>query len=450
MQYLKTSLLAVVASVLSSGPANADFGDQLFKLIPDDGPAGTLFGGSVATNGSTAIIGASHGGDNGSGSGSAYLFDNDTGQQLFKLLADDGAESDAFGISVAINSTTAIAAARNDDEFMGSVYLFDIATGEQIIKVVAEDGAANDWFGSSVAMNENVAIVGAPRDDDKGIDSGSAYLYDISDPMKPIQIAKLLAEDGADGDLFGGRVAISGAIAIVSAWRDDDNGISSGSAYLFDTSTGEQLFKLVPDDGEALDYFGISVAISGDIALIGASGDDDDGVESGSAYLFNTTTGKQISKLQPEDGSQDSNFGNSVAMSSNPQDKVVAIGAQFDSPIYLFSGSAYFFNPTTGQQMAKLIPDEGTEGETFGHSLAIDSNSLIVGGSGSSSAYVFDAAATPGKCPWDLDKSGSVGTGDLLELFTQWGTDGSADFDESGEVGTGDLLILFANWGPCK
>ena len=52
-------------------------------------------------------------------------------------------------------------------------------------------------------------------------------------------------------------------------------------------------------------------------------------------------------------------------------------------------------------------------------------------------------------CPWDLDGSGSVGTGDLLALFTQWGTDGPADFDESGAVGTGDLLILFANWGPC-
>ena len=52
-------------------------------------------------------------------------------------------------------------------------------------------------------------------------------------------------------------------------------------------------------------------------------------------------------------------------------------------------------------------------------------------------------------CPWDLDGSGSVGTGDLLALFSQWGTDGPADFDESGAVGTGDLLILFANWGPC-
>lgn len=64
--------------------------------------------------------------------------------------------------------------------------------------------------------------------------------------------------------------------------------------------------------------------------------------------------------------------------------------------------------------------------------------------------YWAGAGPAPGiPCPWDLDGSGSVGTSDLLELFAQWGTAGSADFDESGSVGTNDLLILFANWGPC-
>ena len=59
------------------------------------------------------------------------------------------------------------------------------------------------------------------------------------------------------------------------------------------------------------------------------------------------------------------------------------------------------------------------------------------------SAYLF------GKCPWELDGNGSVGTSDLLALFAQWGTAGPADFDGSGAVNTNDLLILFANWGPC-
>ncbi len=66
-------------------------------------------------------------------------------------------------------------------------------------------------------------------------------------------------------------------------------------------------------------------------------------------------------------------------------------------------------------------------------------------------AYFDDITITfVGKsCVEDLDGNGAVGTSDLLELFSQWGTDGTADFDGSGEVGTADLLILFANWGPC-
>ena len=121
-----------------------------------------------------------------------------------------------------------------------------------------------------------------------------------------------------------------------------------------------------------------------------------------------------------------------------------------------------FFGGTTpayadfGDQLAKLLADDGVVGDEFGFSVAISGTTAIVGanrdddnGSQSGSAYLFEVAGTADPCPWDLDGSGSVGTGDLLELFAQWGTAGSADFDESGVVDTSDLLILFANWGPC-
>ncbi len=102
------------------------------------------------------------------------------------------------------------------------------------------------------------------------------------------QLAKLLADDGASGDQFGWSVAISpdGIGAIVGAYLDDDNGTNSGSAYLFDTTTGRQIAKLLPNDGAAEDFFGTSVAISGATAIVGAYGDDDNGNFSGSAYLF--------------------------------------------------------------------------------------------------------------------------------------------------------------------
>ncbi len=91
-------LLAVSALVLSTAPAYADLGDQLFKLLPDDGAAIDQFGYGVAISGITAIVGAgADDNENGTNSGSAYLFDTTTGAQIAKLLPDDGAADDYFG-----------------------------------------------------------------------------------------------------------------------------------------------------------------------------------------------------------------------------------------------------------------------------------------------------------------------------------------------------------------
>ncbi|MGI9014539.1 MAG: FG-GAP repeat protein, partial [Phycisphaerales bacterium] len=100
------------------------------------------------------------------------------------------------------------------------------------------------------------------------------------------ELHKLLPQDGAADDGFGISVSISGAIAVVGAPFDDDNATNSGSAYLFDVTTGQQITKLRAQDGAALDYFGYSVAINGDTAIVGAYWDDDNGSYSGSAYLF--------------------------------------------------------------------------------------------------------------------------------------------------------------------
>ena len=155
--------------------------------------------------------------------------------------------------------------------------------GDQLFKLLPDDGAASDEFGRSVAISGATAIVGAYLDDDNGSQSGSAYLFDTTSGR---QIAKLVADDGTAGDTFGISVGISGATAIVGAWRDDDNGGDSGSAYLFDTTTGRQIGKLLPNDGAADDRFGVSVAISGATAIVGAYFDDDNGTDSGSGYLF--------------------------------------------------------------------------------------------------------------------------------------------------------------------
>ena len=433
--------------------AYADLGDQLFKLLPNDGAAGDYFASSVGISGETAIVGAYSNDDNGDFSGSAYLFDTATGEQIAKLLPDDGAEGDFFGISVAVSGATAIVGAYTNDDNgtnSGAAYLFDATTGAQIAKLLPNDGATDDFFGISVAISGTTAIVGADGVDDNGSVSGAAYLFDTTTGQ---QIAKLLPDDGAAYDHFGISVAISGATAIVGANQDDDNGDFSGSAYLFDTATGRQIFKLLPDDGAAFDWFGVSVAISGATCIVGARNHDDNGTNSGAAYLFEATSGRPIAKLLANDGAAFDWFGQSVAVSG----ATAIVGALFDGDNGTESGSAYLFDATTGAQIAKLLADDGTGGDQFGWSVAISGATAIGGawtdddnGIASGSAYLFDASA----CPWDLDGDGDVGVKDLLFLLGTWGPcpkkgDCPADFDNSGNVGVKDLLVLLANWEPC-
>jgi hypothetical protein len=137
----------------------------------------------------------------------------------------------------------------------------------ELHKLTASDTAALDRFGGEVAISGSTALVGALGNDDAGSDSGSAYLFDATTGN---QILKLSASDADVEDWFGVSVAISGATALVGAWRNDDAGSDSGSAYLFDVATGSQIAKLTASDADAEDFFGVSVAVSGSTALVGA------------------------------------------------------------------------------------------------------------------------------------------------------------------------------------
>ncbi len=139
-------------------------------------------------------------------------------------------------------------------------------------------------------------MIGARFDDDDGVDSGSAYVFTRTGTAWSQQ-AKLTAADSAAGDWFGYSVALSSDIALIGAHFNDYDvdGVDSGSAYVFKRSgtTWSQQAKLTAADATAGDQFGGRVAISGDSALIGARLVDDDvyGVDSGSAYVFTGVLG---------------------------------------------------------------------------------------------------------------------------------------------------------------
>ena len=329
--------------VLDAGLAyvfDATTGQQMHRLFAADGAADDHFGTSVAVYGTTAIVGAPANGQAGFEAGAAYTFSTVTGRQRFKLVASDAAEGDLFGFAVAISGTTAIIGSPYDSNHgvgSGSAYLFNTATGQQLFKLTAGDGAANDSFGRSVAISGTTAVVGAWGDDDDGSGSGSAYLFDTTTGH---QIAKLRAADAQASDFFGWDVSISGTTVLIGAYSSDDAGPSSGSAYLFSAvGAHQQIAKLTALDAAADDHFGFDVSISGTTALVGAPNDDDGGSNSGSAYVFDAATGQQIAKLTASDAVQFHAFGFSVAAGGTSR----IVGARYANDAGTDSGSAYLF-----------------------------------------------------------------------------------------------------------
>jgi hypothetical protein len=450
----------IVCFTFSPPQAGADTGwleEQ--KLFASDGAAGDIFGESVSISGDYAIVGASGDDDNGSGSGSAYIFlRSGTGWvQQAKLTASDGNALDFFGWSVSISGDYAIVGAYYDDDNgmadSGSAYIFkrDGTTWSQQPKLTASDGAGSDRFGCSVSISGDYAIVGAFRDDDKGSGSGSAYIFLRSGTSWSEQ-AKLTASDGAADDDFGYSVSISGDYAIVGAYGDDVYElVDPGSAYIFKrdgTSWSEQR-KLHVLDGAASDYFGYSVSISGDYAVIGANQDDVNGmVDSGSAYVFfrSGTSWSQQAKLLALDGAAGDYFGESVSISGD----LAIVGAYLDKDkgTGYDSGSAYIFRwdgTSWSQQQRLTASDDDTDGDWFGKSVSINGDYAIVGalgdddkGSSSGSTYIYTGyyAYIHGTKWHDKDGDGHL-IGDTEEqAIPGWRI--YVDINENGQFDTGE------------
>jgi hypothetical protein len=309
-------------------------GSQLAKITASDGASSDYFGRSVAVGSGRIVVGAPFDDDNGSASGSAYIFDLD-GSQLAKITASDGAVSDLFGQSVAVGSGRIVVGSPYDDDdgsLSGSAYIFDL-DGNQLTKITASDAAAGDVFGELVAVGSGRIVVGAYGDDDNGGSSGSAYIYDLDGSNE----VKITASDGAANDYFGESVAVGSGRIVVGAYSDDDNATGSGSAYIFDLD-GNQLTKITASDPAAFDYFGYSVAVGSGRIVVGAYQDDDNGSSSGSAYIFDLD-GNQLSKITASDGAADDDFGYSVAVGSGR----IVVGAYQDDDNGSNSGSAYIY-----------------------------------------------------------------------------------------------------------
>lgn len=304
------------------------------------------------------------------------------------------------GISMAIDGDLAVVGApgrpleRSLDPGSAYVLRFDGEQWNEEARLISSDGSPRDRFGDSVAVSGDTILIGAPRDDDNGENSGSAYMFQYVGSSW-VQAQKLLSDDGAAGDLFGFSVAVTSDAVLIAAKNDDDNAVSSGSAYAFRFNKFEwvQTQKLVAPDGAFRNFFGARIAVFGDRAGISAVGNDD---SAGAVYVYHDD-GKEWSleqKLVAIDRNADDHFGSSVAMFN----ELVAVGARDDSDLARSAGAAYVFefDGASWRQIQKLVASDGREADLFGIAISIWSDNIVVGASAtddlaekSGSAYYF-------------------------------------------------------------
>ncbi|HOX33050.1 MAG TPA: FG-GAP repeat protein [Spirochaetales bacterium] len=259
--------------------------------------------------------------------------------------------------------------------------------------------ASGDSFGSSVAIDGDYAIVGCPYEDAGGLgDSGAAYVYERSGSGW-VQVAKLSASDAAAYAYFGSSVGISGEYAIVGAYYASTETVSNcGAAYIFERSEGTwaQAAKLLASEGAPGDSFGRSVAIDGDRAMIGAPYEDAGELgDCGAAYVYERSGSGwvQAVKLSASDAAPGACFGSSGCIGG----EYAIVGAPYmDTETVSNCGAAYVFSRSgeTWAQAAKLTADDAGADDNLGSSVAIAGNRALVGASwADASAEIEDAGA---------------------------------------------------------
>jgi hypothetical protein len=248
--------------------------------------------------------------------------------------------------------------------------------------------AANTRMSESVAIGHNLIVLGAPQDDTAGTNRGAVHVYDQSLPGLNAAATKfvLTADDGADGDAFGSDVAVGNGRIVIGANYSDASGTDSGAAYIY-TLGGNLIKKIIPTDSAQQDYLGTSCAVGNGRIVIGAYGNDDNGLTSGSAYIYDLYGNNEI-KINAPDGAAGDSFGKSVAIGNGR----IVVGAPLaDSGSNSNAGAAYVYD-LLGNYLFKLT-GSGTTEHFFGTDVAVGAGHIIVGEPGNNSIWrIFDAS----------------------------------------------------------
>lgn len=378
-------------------------------------------------------------------------------EQEDKLTATDAAGADQFGIAVAIDGTTALVGAHQHEDTAdvgddyGAAYIFERDTDgsgnwTERVRLLPSNRVLSANFGNAVALDGDRALVGAYRGNGSvGGAQGAAYIFERNQDGTDQwgEVTPLTAITLEQGDNFGYSVALDGDRALVGAYHDDDAGLTSGSAYLFERDgEGEwnQVIKLVGDDTAAGDLFGSTVAISGNTLMVGAPEHDHGGSNTGSVYVFELYEGEwiQVAELRDLDPEPGARFGDALALDGS----TAVIGA-YDTDVgeEQNAGGAYIYerNPDGlpgWLQTAELVASDAASGDNLGFSVAIRGSTVLVGAPGDDSAMHQGGAAYF----FQRDRGGPDQWGQVLEIFSD-DIDSGDDFGHAVALTEGYALV---------
>ncbi|WP_462248609.1 FG-GAP repeat protein [Ferruginibacter sp.] len=338
----QTNVMAGSAGFGPWGDCSTNAISEYNPVADTAGASADYFGNSISVSGNYAVVGA-YGDDVGAnadqGSASFYQFNGVNWILVQKITDAAGAVNDNFGKSVSVSGTFAIIGAylddvgANADQGSASIYQFNGTNWVLMQKITDATGAAGDHFGTSVCISGNYAIVGADQDDiGANLEQGSVSIYQFNG-TNWVLMQKINDATGAAADLFGCSVSISGNYVIAGAYSDDVGANSSQgsvSIYQFNGTNWVLMQKITDASGAPNDFFGFSVSISGNYAIVGAFTDDvGANVNQGSAsiYKFNGTGWQSMQKITEVTGTGSENFGYSVSISGD----YAIVGARLDA-----------------------------------------------------------------------------------------------------------------------
>jgi hypothetical protein len=389
VQTVLSRLAVLIAAALATYPAESRTREQDAQKTP-----WAEFGVSVAAAPGVIFVAASSASGGQRRSGTVHLFQRRDAAWVHAgvLSAPAAIVEDSFAVSMATDGQVLVVGAQFADvhgKDSGLAYVFERRgeTWHQATVLSANDASPDDEFGLTVSVSGDTIAIGARLEDSREQNAGATYLFRRRDGTWQ-QAAKLTASDALPGDLFG-RVSIDQDLMVVSADLNDDRGDASGKAYAFENRGGiwTEVSKFTASDAAAGYEFGLSLVLSGNIAVFGAIGANG---KMGAAYVFErqSRTWVQTARLTATEAS--ARFGYAVSALVD----LVVVGAPAERQA---AGAAYVFERRAGTwtQTARLGASDEAPQRRFGSTVAASGNTIVVGaqanggGTHPGAAYVY-------------------------------------------------------------